>query len=102
MCYPVLNQAGFENHLNVFHSNKQGLPKALTFGIAMFLNTTAVDEHFRTFNGHIQVNVTDLKRLKYPSRETLIQLGKWSLAQPELSQEMIDNQFHEFYKSKQY
>ena len=65
MCYPVLNQAGFENHLNVFHSNKQGLPKALSFGIAMFLNTTAVDEHFRTFNGHIQVNVTDLKRLKY-------------------------------------
>ncbi len=84
---PVL---GFENHLNVFHDNKKSLPKALSFGIALFLNTTAVDEHFRTFNGHTQVNATDLKRLKYPSREDLIKLGEWALNQAGLTQEMID------------
>ena len=84
---PVL---GFENHLNVFHDNKQGLPKALAFGIALYLNTTAVDELFRTFNGHTQVNATDLKRIKYPSRATLITLGEWAFNQNELTQEMID------------
>jgi adenine-specific DNA-methyltransferase len=65
----------FENHLNVFHEHKHGLPEALAHGLAAFLNTTAVDENFRRFNGHTQVNATDLKSMKYPSREQLITLG---------------------------
>lgn len=81
---------GFENHLNLFHENKHGLPVALARGLAMFLNTTAVDEHFRRFNGHTQVNATDLKVMQYPSRETLIELGKWAMQQGTLTQELID------------
>ncbi len=81
---------GFENHLNVFHTKKQGLSKALAHGLAMFLNTTAVDEHFRSFNGHTQVNATDLKRMKYPSREVLIELGKWAMTRGEIAQSTID------------
>jgi len=69
---PVL---GFENHLNVFHEKKHGMPKALAIGLAAFLNMEAVDESFRRFNGHTQVNATDLRTMKYPSRETLIKLG---------------------------
>ena len=59
---------GFENHLNVFHEDKRGLPENLAHGLAAFLNTTAVDDHFRRFNGHTQVNATDLRLMKYPSR----------------------------------
>src|SRR5207237_1986977 len=43
---------GFENHLNVFHHEKRGLPEDLAHGLAAFLNTTAVDEHFRRSNGN--------------------------------------------------
>lgn len=81
---------GFENHLNLFHENKRGLPEALARGLAVFLNTTAVDENFRRFNGHTQVNATDLKLMKYPSRETLIELGEWAMQQRTLTQEQID------------
>ncbi|MCY4436726.1 MAG: Eco57I restriction-modification methylase domain-containing protein [Chloroflexi bacterium] len=81
---------GFENHLNVFHENKRGLPEALAYGLTVFLNTTAVDEYFRRFNGHTQVNATDLKLLKYPHRDTLLELGKWAMQQEELPQPMID------------
>lgn len=83
---------GFENHLNVFHENKHGLPKALAHGLAAFLNTTAVDESFRRFNGHTQVNATDLKLMKYPSRDNLIRLGEWAAQQRTLSQAQIDAQ----------
>lgn len=82
---------GFENHLNVFHRNKHGLPRTIAYGLAVFLNATAVDEHFRRFNGHTQVNVTDLKQLRYPSRDMLIVLGEWALAQDQLTQAMIDD-----------
>ncbi len=81
---------GFENHLNVFHEKKQGLPQALAHGLALFLNSTDVDENFRRFNGHTQVNATDLKGMKYPSRDALIQLGKWAMQQDALTQTQID------------
>lgn len=81
---------GFENHLNLFHENKGGLPERLARGLAVFLSTTAVDESFRRFNGHTQVNATDLKLMKYPSRATLVALGEWAMQQGQLTQEMID------------
>jgi hypothetical protein len=56
----------------------------------VFLNTTAVDESFRCFNGHTQVNATDLRLMKYPNREVLIQLGEWAMQQDALTQEAID------------
>jgi len=83
---------GLENHLNVFHERKQGLPEHLARGLAVFLNTSAVDEHFRRFNGHTQVNATDLKLIKYPSRAALTALGKWAKRCPALTQALIDKQ----------
>ena len=85
---------GFENHLNVFHENKRGLPAALAHGLSIFLNTTAVDKNFRIFSGHTQVNATDLKLMKYPSRANLMSLGEWALTCGELTQAMIDQQLH--------
>ncbi len=81
---------GFENHLNLFHENKRGLPEMLARGLAVFLNTTAVDKSFRCFNGHTQVNATDLKLIKYPNRETLIEFGQWAMQQGTLTQDQID------------
>jgi hypothetical protein len=82
---------GFENHLNVFHDDKRGLPEALARGLAVYLNTTAVDEQFRRFNGHTQVNATDLRTIKYPSREMLVELGNWARRQVHLTQALIDD-----------
>lgn len=66
---------GFENHLNYYHVNGGGLPLILAKGLAAFLNSTLVDAFFRQFNGHTQVNATDLRSLRYPPREQLEQLG---------------------------
>ncbi len=85
---------GFENHLNVFHEKKNGLDEYLAYGLAAFLNTTAVDDHFRRFNGHTQVNATDLRLMKYPSRAALIALGKWAASHRELTQAMLDDQLN--------
>jgi adenine-specific DNA-methyltransferase len=66
---------GFENHLNVFHRNHQGLPSELARGLAVYLNSTLYDVCFRQFNGHTQVNVKDLYNLRYPDLTTLETLG---------------------------
>lgn len=67
---------GFENHLNYFHRSGEGLPLPLARGLTAFLNSTLVDDYFRQFNGHTQVNATDLRSLKFPSEHDLISLGE--------------------------
>jgi adenine-specific DNA-methyltransferase len=69
------DRVGFENHLNYFHSGGKGLPETLARGLATFLNSSLVDAYFRQFNGHTQVNATDLRSLRYPTRQQLEALG---------------------------
>lgn len=66
---------GFENHLNYYHCNRRGLSEQFAKGLAAFLNSTLVDQYFRQFSGHTQVNARDLNKLKYPSEEEIIVLG---------------------------
>lgn len=82
---------GFENHLNVFHHSKKGLLEELALGVAVYLNSTFIDEYFRQFNGHTQVNATDLRLLTYPSKQVLIELGKWAKNLPSFDQAVIDS-----------
>lgn len=84
------SKIGFENHLNVFHFGKNELDKDLAYGLAAFLNSSQVDRSFRSFNGHTQVNATDLRSLKYPDKEMLVEIGKWVQNDPLLAQESID------------
>lgn len=81
---------GFENHLNVFHFDRKGIQENLARGLAAFLNSQMVDEQFRRFSGHTQVNATDLRLLKYPNREHLSRLGAWLKDRGEIPQHTID------------
>lgn len=78
--------AAFDNKLNFFHRAGAGLPDEIALGLAAFLNSTAVDDYFRLFSGHTQVNATDLRNLHFPSLEDLERLGR---AAP-VGQEAID------------
>lgn len=81
---------GFENHLNVFHRNRQGLTPELARGLAVYLNSTLYDVCLRQFNGHTQVNVKDLYNLRYPDLATLEKLGKRVIDDAFPSQDDID------------
>ena len=80
---------GFENHLNVFHAGQKGFSRFLAKGLCVFLNSSLVDRFFRQFNGHTQVNATDLRAIRYPDWETLSRIGQQS-GEANLSQQEID------------
>ena len=80
---------GIENHLNVFHSKRQPISEDLAHGLATYLGAKAVDTYFRRFNGHTQVNATDLRMMRYPSIDTLIALGQWAKGRS-VSQDEVD------------
>jgi adenine-specific DNA-methyltransferase len=66
---------GFENHLNYFHAGGSGMPELMAKGLALYLNSSLFDCHFRLFSGHTQVNATDLRKMTYPSSDQLTRLG---------------------------
>ncbi|MFT6925518.1 MAG: adenine-specific DNA-methyltransferase [Psychromonas sp.] len=79
---------GFENKTNYFHAYGQPLEHFFAKGLWAYLNSTIIDQYFRQFNGHTQVNATDLRVLRYPDAETLTQLGH---DVQEYEQQHIDN-----------
>ena len=66
----------FENGWNVLHIAKNGIEKMVASGLTCFLNSTEVDNYFRVFSGHTQVNATDLRNMKFPSFATLAEIGQ--------------------------
>lgn len=87
----VKDGIAFENHLNVFHVNKSGLPKDIAYGLIVWLNTSFIDEKFRLFSGHTQVNATDLRNLPYPSEKALIKMGKKLQMYSDWNQELFNS-----------
>ena len=71
-----VKKVGIENHINYFHRRYGGLSKDIARGLTLYLNSSLVDQYFRQFSGHTQVNATDLRNLKYPSEAQLLALGR--------------------------
>lgn len=69
-------QVGFDNHMNIFHEAKKGMPPLVAKGLAVYLGSTFADRWLRRFNGHTQVNAGDLRTLGYPDRKTLEGWGR--------------------------
>ncbi|MFE5759813.1 Eco57I restriction-modification methylase domain-containing protein [Streptomyces massasporeus] len=81
---------GFENHVNVFHVDGAGLPVEVARGLCIWLNSTLLDRFIRRFNGHTQVNATDLRNMRYPSIAQLSAMGSSLQPGTWLGQEEID------------
>lgn len=80
---------GFENHVNYIHIAGQGLDIVLAKGLWAYLNSSALDLYFRQFNGHTQVNATDLRNIRFPTAEQLRNMGS-RIGDETLQQEQID------------
>lgn len=86
---------GLENHVNVFNHQRRGLSELMAYGLAAYMNTSAVDEAFRRFSGHTQVNAGDLKTLPYPGKKALEAFGQWAMGHPAYKQTDLDSKFRE-------
>ncbi|MGG3891162.1 Eco57I restriction-modification methylase domain-containing protein [Metabacillus fastidiosus] len=70
-------KVGFDNKINYYHLEHKGFDDLnLAKGLCLYLNSSLVDFYFRTFSGSTQVNVADLKVIKYPYKEDLIRIGR--------------------------
>jgi len=69
-------QPAFDNKLNYIHCSGHGLEQQVAAGLAVWLNSKPVDDYFRVFSGHTQVNAGDLRQMRFPSLDQLRRLGE--------------------------
>ncbi|CRM65359.1 Modification methylase TaqI [Pseudomonas sp. 31 R 17] len=77
---------GLENHLNYIHRPTGDLTRAETVGLSAFLNSSYVDAYFRAVAGSTQVNATELRKLRFPSLDSLRAIGDLLSDRPTLTE----------------
>lgn len=79
----------FDNKTNYIHDHGRGLDPVLARGLCMWFNSTRLDDYFRVFSGHTQVNAGDLRQMRLPSFDQLIALGESALPPDEAVEKVI-------------
>lgn len=75
---------GLENHLNYVYRPGGTMTVNEARGLAAFLSSRLVDEHFRALAGSTQVNAAELRKLPLPPLDVLEALGAALPPQPTL------------------
>ncbi len=85
------NLLAMENHLNYIGRRDGPLSLSEAYGLATLFNSTLMDKYFRCLSGNTQVNATEIKLLKMPTRKTIYQIGELFLKNMETTQNKIDS-----------
>ena len=80
---------GFGNKLNYLGLTNAVMSFEEALGLSAVLNSTFMDSYFRCLSGNTQVNATEVRVMKFPSRDIVIGIGK-KLVGMEVTQEILD------------
>lgn len=82
---------GFGNKTNYIRlSHGETLTAAEAYGLAAVFNSTFMDRYFRCISGNTQVNSTEIRVMRFPSRSQVQEIGKQMKAMPAMTGGEID------------
>ncbi|QUE31249.1 Eco57I restriction-modification methylase domain-containing protein [Francisella philomiragia] len=65
-----------DNKVNYISSKHEELSIEELYGLNVIFNSTLFDNYFRCISGNTQVNATEIRLMKFPTREKIVEIGK--------------------------
>ena len=84
------HRVGLENHLNYIGVKGEDMALSEAFGLAALFNSTFMDRYFRSISGNTQVNATEIRLLKLPTRGQIVSIGKEVQRAKDYEQSAVD------------
>lgn len=86
---------GLENHLNYIGSLNSRFSIEEAYGLAALFNSSFLDRYFRCISGSTQVNATEIREMKLPSKNILCLLGRKLMSHKNYCFDFIDEIVHD-------
>ncbi len=81
---------GFGNKINYIGVTDSKLSIIEAYGITAVFNSSFMDKYFRCISGNTQVNATEIRIMKFPSREQVKEIGRQAKKLKNYSTRQID------------
>lgn len=65
-----------ENHLNYIYHAERELTDNEVFGLTSLFNSALLDRYFRIISGNTQVNATEIRTIKFPCLDRVVEIGR--------------------------
>lgn len=69
---------GFGNKTNYIGVINDGLSEIEAYGVSAMFNSSFMDKYFRCISGNTQVNATEVRVMRFPSREQVCEIGEYA------------------------
>lgn len=73
--YVKSDYIGVENKLNYIYRKNGHLDRDEVVGLSALLNSELLDTYFQIFNGNVNVSATELREMRFPSLNTIKEIG---------------------------
>ncbi|MCI5142549.1 MAG: methyltransferase, partial [Candidatus Electrothrix sp. ATG1] len=86
---------GFGNKINYIGLKNGVLSSAEAYGLAAVFNSSFMDRYFRSISGNTQVNATEIRVMKFPSRNQVKKIGEQVQRMTSFKQSDLDDIVHQ-------
>ncbi|MFZ4591578.1 MAG: methyltransferase, partial [Ignavibacteria bacterium] len=96
--YYSSSHIGVENKVNYLYKINGHLDRKEVVGLCALLNSELFDTYFKMINGNINVSATELREMKFPPLDTILNIGNLVILSNDYSMNNVNNIINSIFK----